>query len=245
MSNLKKRLEEEITELQQEEIPDYSPLRWQLLEDYLTPERRARIEEVLSQRTRHFTLVLEDLYHAQNVSAAIRSAECFGVQDVHFIKEHYGDVRMNKKIVRGSTKWVNLREHQKSEACIQELRAAGYRIVATSPHATTSITELDVSQKTAVVFGKEKEGIKEETLKAADDFVKIPMYGFTESFNISVSAALCMSHFMERLRRSEAVHWQLSEEEKAELRYQWTFLSVRNAPRLLAQLEKRYAEGRL
>ncbi len=180
--------------------------------------------EVLAQRTRHLTVVLEDIYQPHNASAVLRSCDCMGVQDVHII-ENKNKYELNPGIELGSAKWLNLTKYNKDEnntaTCLQSLKDKGYRIVATTPHTRScSISELPIDNKIALVMGTEMSGISSTVEEMADDFVVIPMFGFTESFNISVSTAICLYELMKRIRSSE-IKWQLSHEEHEQILLQW------------------------
>lgn len=195
-----------------------------LLEDYVTAHKAKVIGDVLDERTRHLTVVLEDLYHAHNISAVIRTCDCFGVQDL-YITQRLHDYKVNPNIVRGASKWVTLEKYVRSEEsaaeCFTYLKKKGYRLVGTTPDTdSTSVHELDISEKTALVFGTELEGLSEYAKGQMDELVHIPMYGFTESFNISVSCALILNELVTRLKASE-VPWGLSEREKNTLKLEW------------------------
>jgi tRNA (guanosine-2'-O-)-methyltransferase len=212
----------------------------QFLSDYLTERRKLLIEQVLSKRTDHLAIVLEDVYHAQNMSAVMRSAECFGIQNIHVI-EHLHQYEVNPRIVRGATKWLDIHHYSSTDQtdpsvqCIKDLKQKGYQILATSPDAeATPIQEMDFSIKSAVVFGTEFTGISETASKMADDHFCIPMMGFTESLNISVCAALVMQEAINQFHRSE-VDWRLSEDRQNEIRYSWYFKCVKRAEMLLGK----------
>lgn len=203
--------------------PDIQPLT-DFLGQYLTDNRKVTIEKVLEQRTRYVTLVLEDIFQSQNASAAVRTCECMGLQDLHII-EMRSKYHVNKKVLMGSNKWMDLIRYKEKDTnntaeCYKRLKSDGYRIVATHPAAGISIDELPIDSKVAVVMGNELNGISKFALDNADEVVRIPMYGFTESMNISVSAALCIRSLVTRLRNSEH-QWQLSEPEKMNLRLDW------------------------
>lgn len=203
----------------------------ELLLSLVTDHRRKRFEDVLAWRTRHITVVVEDLYQPHNASAVIRSCDCFGIQDVHIIEnQHVFDPSEN--ISLGSQKWVTQKRYNTEEnntlACIRALRADGYRIVATTPHTNDSeLKDLSIEKPLALFFGSEKPGLSELVLSEADEYVRIPMFGFTESFNISVSAALSLYDLTTRLHASN-VAWSLNDEEKNDLRLLW---ATRSAPR--------------
>lgn len=203
------------------------------LDGFITDNKRGRIDEVLGQRTRHIKMVVEDIYQSQNASAVIRSCDCFGIQDIHSI-ENRNRFKINPDVALGASKWTDVIRHNdpsvnNTTACLQNLKDEGYRIIATSPHAQSySLAELPIEQKFAVVLGNEREGISEAVYELADDFLRIPMYGFTESFNISVSGALCLYELTKRLRESD-VAWQLTEREKLDLKLKWIKRIVKRA----------------
>lgn len=209
------------------------------LTQFVSDNRTDRFDDVLKNRTRHITVVLEDIYQEHNASAVLRSCDCFGIQDVHII-ENRNNYKVNPDIALGSSQWINLIKYKKEEnntlSCIKNLKANGYKIIATSPHKNdTFIQDLDISSKTALVFGTELNGISNDIIQHADGFVKIPMYGFTESFNISVSAALCMHTLTNKLHQSN-IQWQLSDDEKEEITLTW----LRNTIKKVALIEADY-----
>lgn len=206
-----------------EEIANY-------LSQYISDHKKAFIEKVLGGRTRHLTLVLEDIFQSQNASAVFRTAECFGVQDVHLI-ENINKYSFNKRVLKGANKWLNVIHHNQpntdnTSGCFKELKRAGYKILAATPLATTSIFDVNLSDKIALVMGNELYGLSAYAQQHSDVQVKIPMHGFTESLNLSVSAAICVNEIVNRLRQSD-VAWELREEEKAELRLMWYRKSVK------------------
>lgn len=203
----------------------------------LTEGRKAQLRKVLEQRTSRVTAVLENLFHAQNASAVLRTCEALGIQDVNIVTESYGGYTVNPDVVVGASKWLSLHEYSSSQACLSALREQGYKIVATSPRGKKELSELDVSDKTAFIFGAEAVGVSEWAMEQADETVAIPMFGFTESFNVSVSAALCLRDFTFRLRK-EATDWQLPEARKERLYLEW----VRNSIRRVEDVERYFEE---
>lgn len=209
---------------------DIRPLT-EFLGQYITDNRKATINRVLDQRTRYLTIVLEDIFQSQNMSAVVRTCECMGVQDLHIV-EGRSKFATNKKVLMGSNKWMNLIRYKEKEKnniarCYSKLRAEGYRLVATHPGSGVSIDDLPIDSKVAVVMGNELKGITKFALENADEVVRIPMFGFTESMNISVSAALCIRSLVTRIRNSEH-NWQLTDTEKAELRLDWYRKSLKH-----------------
>lgn len=200
------------------------------LSEFVTPERKRRMEEVLAERTRYLTVAVEDIYQPHNASAVLRTCDCFGVQDVHII-ENRNEYRLNPGVELGTAQWLTLhryREREKNTAdAITGLRRHGYRIVATTPHTDQcSLAEFDVAAgPAALLFGTELDGLSREALELADEHLVIPMYGFVESFNISVSAAIILSSLTERLRRS-GLNYTLSDEEQDALRLSWLRSSI-------------------
>ncbi|HEY5825306.1 MAG TPA: RNA methyltransferase, partial [Cyclobacteriaceae bacterium] len=164
---------------------------------YITEHKKQLMENVLAERTRHVTIVLEDIYQAQNASAVVRTCECMGLQDIHIIEDE-SQYSVNTKVVKGSDKWVNLIRYKEkginnAGKCFQSLRNAGYKIYVTDPSPDgISIDEIQLDQKIALVMGNELRGTSDQAIAQADAKVNIPMYGFTESLNISVSAAICL-----------------------------------------------------
>lgn len=207
----------------------------QLLEkllSFISDHKNQLFDKVIQNRTRYLTVVLEDIYQPQNASAVLRTADCFGVQDVHII-ENRNEYVINPEVALGASKWLTLHRYSESEdntlKAIQELKEKGYRIVATMPHSNdVALSDLDMNQKTALFFGTELLGLSEVVQENADVFVKIPMYGFTESYNISVSAALCLQDLSAKMR-SDTIDWKLSESELLDVKLDWARSVVREA----------------
>lgn len=200
---------------------------------YITDHKKAFFQKVLNQRTRHITVVLEDIYQSQNASAAIRTSECMGLQDVHIV-ENTSKYQFNTRVLKGSDKWMNLvryrsRKINNTEICFQRLREHGYTIYTAAPAEDgISIHDISKENRTAIVFGNELRGASEYALKNCDQKVRIPMFGFTESLNISVSVAICMNALITRLHGDEWLYG-LSQEEKDELTLQWYRKVVRKS----------------
>ncbi|WP_115461406.1 TrmH family RNA methyltransferase [Winogradskyella aurantiaca] len=208
----------------------------EFLESYLTENRRNRFTKVLSQRTRHFTVAVEDVYQLHNTSAVIRSCDVFGIQDVHIIEE-VNVKKIDREIAMGAQKWVDVHRYKTTKACIKNLKAQGYQIVATSPHAEdTNLSDFDVTKASCFFFGRETEGLSDAVLDSADIQIKIPMVGFTESLNISVSAAIILQQLTSKLRQSD-VYWQLSPEEQLAKRMDWTTKTLKDHEALIRRFE--------
>lgn len=202
------------------------------LETYLTERRKDRFKKVISERTRHFTVVTEDVYQLHNTSAVMRTCDVFGIQDLHVVEERLGK-RVDKEIAMGAQKWVSLNRYHSITDCVKNLKKSGYQIIATTPHNdSTLLHEFDVTKKSAFFFGKESDGLSETVLNAADGFLKIPMYGFTESLNISVSAAIILQSVVSKLKQSD-VKWQLSEAEKPEIEMEWVKRTIKASDEII------------
>lgn len=204
------------------------------LQPLLTEGRKNRIEQVLQHRTFQIATVAEHLYDIGNISAVMRSAESFGFLPFHIVERPEAKYKMSDRISRGSEKWLDIRKHKGSGACINDLRTQGYQVFATDLSATHKIEEIDFSKKVAVVFGNEKEGISEETRQNADGTFIIPMYGFAQSFNISVAAALCFYHIHQARVRALGLSGDLSEIEAMNVRAHYYMKTLDSAVEVLS-----------
>lgn len=202
------------------------------LEDFISEERKERFLAVLEERTKFLTVAIEDVFQMHNTSAVLRSCEIFGIQDAHVIEARNQKV-LDKNIAMGAEKWVDVHSYSSTSSCIQTLKDKGYQIIATTPHKNDSLLHyFKIDQKTALFFGTEKDGLSDEVLSKADGFLKIPMSGFTESFNISVSAAIILQHLSIQLKKSD-LNWQLTEDEKLDKRLDWTQKSIKSIEDIL------------
>jgi tRNA (guanosine-2'-O-)-methyltransferase len=197
------------------------------LESYLTESRKERFAKVLSQRTKHFTVATEDVYQLHNTSAVIRSCDVFGIQEVHIVEE-MNSKTIDREIAMGAQKWVDLKRYNSVKETISDLKQKGYQIVATTPHENDAMLhDFDVTKKSCFFFGRETQGLSQEVIDEADCFLKIPMAGFTESLNISVSAAIILQHVTTKLKQSN-IHWQLTETEQQEKRLDWCKKTIKS-----------------
>jgi tRNA (guanosine-2'-O-)-methyltransferase len=213
---------------------------YKVLSEHLTPRKRELFDSIASLRTRHLTLVLEDVYQAHNSSAVLRSMESWGIQDIYAI-ENTNPFHMHRRIAKGAFDWLTIHqfhEHKNNTlACIQDLKSKGYKVVATALHENAiPLEELDITQKTAIVMGTELSGVSSTILEQADENVVIPMHGFTESLNVSVAASVIMQHLSNKLRKSN-IPWQLSQEEQLELKIEWAKQSIHWSKHLVEMYE--------
>ncbi|WP_029033739.1 TrmH family RNA methyltransferase [Salinimicrobium terrae] len=205
------------------------------LESFLTDKRKDFFQKVIGQRTNHFTIATQDVYQLHNTSAVIRSCDVFGIQNIHVVEE-VNLKKIDREIAMGAQKWVDINRYTSTRDCIDTIRKKGYNIVATSPHKGKMLQDFDIFERSAFFFGTETEGLSEEVLEEADEFLQIPMVGFTESLNISVSAAIILQEVTARLRRSE-VDWKLSEEEQVFKRIEWAKKNLKKSAEIIARFE--------
>lgn len=208
-----------------------------VLPGYITESRMRRIHEVLSQRTKHLTLVLEDIFQSNNAAAIIRTAESFGLQEVHVL-ENRNQFHPADRITRGSEKWIDVQHYDTSvfgvSGALNMIKNKGFQLVATSPgKGSVSIEELDISRPTALIFGSERPGVTNEVMDHADVTVFIPMKGFTESFNVSVSAGIALYALSKRLPKSGV---GLKEKERNDLLLDWYIKSLRHPEQFIPGL---------
>lgn len=210
----------------------------EVLRPLVTEARLAKLQRVAASRTRHISVVLENVYQSRNASAVMRSADGLGLLDVHLIENENAWSR-NKGVAKGASQWLNLHRYLSAPdprlACVEALKAKGIQVVVTSPHAQGHTPEnLPLDRPVALVMGTEFSGASDFMMDHADAYVEIPMHGFAESFNISVAAAILMHRLRTRLAQSEQ-SWSLHPDEAAVLNAEWIFKSVRNAQGILAR----------
>ena len=212
------------------------------LREFVVDDKNRLFDRLIEERTEYVTLVLEDLYQSHNQSAVMRSADCFGIQSVHLI-ENRNPYDTTSTVAQGAREWLTLHRHKELENNTQEtincLRSAGYRIIATTPHTNdTLIDALDLGKgPMAFFFGTELTGLSDTVISQADEFVKVPMYGFTESLNVSVCAALVMYSVIQRLRASD-IQWHLPEQRRDEVLFQWYRNAIKAADEILERFNR-------
>ena len=213
------------------------------LSSFVTEERIELFQTKIKERSRHLTVVLEDVFQSRNISAAMRSADCFGLQDVHII-ENKNKFISDKTVSLGAGEWLNIIQHNKTkqntQLCIENLKKQGYQIIATTPHnSDITLNEVDIeNNKIAILLGTELTGLSNEALNLADKKMKIEMHGFTESLNISVSAAICCQNLSNKMRKSD-VNWKIKENEADEIMLNW----LRNTIKSSEEIEQRFFEN--
>lgn len=204
-------------------------------------------DRIAADRTKHLTVVLENIYQEHNASAVIRSCDCFGIQELHVIEKD-NQYKIQRDIALGAGRWVDMYNYNQGNSvtqdCLLKLKSRGYKIIATTPHERAkTIYNLDLNQPMALVFGTERRGISDEVKELADDFVSIPMYGFTESFNISVSVAIILNTLRQRLEQTELA-WRLSPDEQLALKIKWCRKILQGGDLLEAHFREKWASNK-
>lgn len=217
-------------------IDEHGPERvCALLEPLLTAERIARIDAILDARLTSVIPVVEDVYDPHNGAAVIRSAEALGLQELHAIEVEHR-FQAVRGITRGCHRWMDLVRWRDPRDCVAALHARGFTVLATTPVAAVPAEEIDVSRPVAVVFGNEHAGLPAATIAACDGAVVLPMFGFTQSYNLSVSAALLTSQLAARRRTLLGRTGDLDETRRRRLRARWFALKVRGAAGVITKL---------
>ncbi|MDR0801965.1 RNA methyltransferase [Fluviicola sp.] len=213
----------------------------------LIPEVKGRLfDDVASNRTRYLTVLLEEIYQEHNASAVLRSCDCFGIQELHVV-ESKNQYKVQRDIARGAGRWVDLFNYNEGATPLMDaitgLKSKGYKIAALTPDANLSVFDIPLDQPLVLSFGTEWEGISDNIREIADYKVAIPMVGFTESFNVSVSVALTLQALRQRLVESE-LNWKLSEEEQTDVKLKWCQRYMRNGEVVRKELEKRLKDSK-
>ena len=221
-------------------MTEYEIALSEYLQQFLTPERKQRFAKVLENRIATLRVVLIDIFQTHNASAILRSCDAFGVQDVCVV-ESENEFVPNKVVARGSDQWLTIHRFSGKSAlndCLDELRSEGFQIAAMVVDATSQPVEtVPIDKPIALLFGTEKEGLPENVVREADLHVHVPMYGFVESFNVSVATALSLQSVAPRIRESQT-RWRLSKDVQSRLWLDWTRKSVAN----VEAIEKRFRE---
>jgi tRNA (guanosine-2'-O-)-methyltransferase len=211
------------------------------LKDFIMEDRWTLLQERVAERSRHVTAVLEDIYQPQNASALLRTSDIFGFQDIHIIENKHR-YEVNPKVEKGSSKWLDLHRYRgegdNSPRCLDTLIEHGYTLVATSPHVDAYSPEnLPLDKPIAILFGTEKDGLRADTMERCTHKLRIPMYGFTESLNLSVSAGIILNRLRTRLESAE-VDFKLHTAAQEDVLLDWLRKSLKQA----SLLEERFKE---
>ena len=209
----------------------------------ITPNKVGLFEKIAPQRSRHLVVGLENIQQDHNASAIMRTMDCLGFQELHLIEKN-NNYQFQRDIALGAARWLDVVQHQQEPEpvldAISTLKAKGYRIVATSPHHKANTPQdIDLEQPIALFFGAEKHGISAELEANADSFLHIPMHGFTESYNLSVSAAVVLSALRTRLEASKQ-SWLLNEAEQIALKIEWCRRILNGGQQLAQKFREEY-----
>jgi tRNA (guanosine-2'-O-)-methyltransferase len=164
-----------------------------LLEPLVTAERRARLAEVIDRRLGSVAVVLDRPYDPHNGAAVLRSCEAFGVQCLHVVERPGTPFAVARSVARGAEKWMDVVCHASPASVARWADASEMRLVATHPDGALGPDELAAIPRLALVLGNEREGIGPELSAACTARVRVPMRGFVESLNVSVTAAILLS----------------------------------------------------
>ncbi len=185
----------------------------------LTPERIHKIENILSKKTLHICLLMEELYDWGNIQALLRTSEGLGIVDVGYVP-YRGNLKIKQytRISKGTQKWLRLESFENIEEAIRYFQEKNYLVVATSLQAKESFYDLDFSRPITILLGNENDGITPIAEKLADKTVYFPMYGFVESFNVSSAGAMMLHHIRFVKEKLLGLNISLSGTEKEELK---------------------------
>ncbi len=220
----------------------------EFLLDMISDNKRNAFPEVLKERTRHVTVVLEDIFQSHNAAALLRTCECFGVQDVHVI-ENENNFDAPNRIVKGAHQWLNIhyydRHTESTKQCINGLKEKGYKIVGLTPHEQqVELHDFQIEQPFALIFGTEKKGLSTQAMELCDVKLNVPMFGFTESLNVSVCAGIVIQHLVSKIKNSD-VNWSLDTDEKLQLHIQWAEQVVGNPELMRVEFLKKNNSHRM
>ncbi len=220
------------------------------LEPLMTERRQAKLNRILADRMTYMSVVLEDIYNPQNSNAVLRSCDCFGIQDVHII-ETINPHEQRNEVSKGSDKWLSLHTYNdpavnNTLACIKGLKEKGIRIVATkATEDAVALRDFDVSKGPfALVLGNELHGITDEMDRLADEYIHIPMCGFTQSLNLSVAGALCIHHLKQEMEE-KSIDWKLTAVEQLDVHLQWIVNTLPNGDFMLKRMYEDYQSQKL
>ena len=220
---------------------EFEEILLEKLYEIVTPNKVELFDRLAPLKTEYITVVMENIYQEHNASAVLRTCEGFGIQSLHVIEKDC-KYKPQRDIARGAGRWVdmyNYTDDSPTLTCLKHLKSKGYQIIATTPHEDDfTIDEIPLDQPMALVFGTEGDGISQDVIDMADKFVKIPMYGFTESLNISVAAAVSLYTLRRRLEKS-GVNWELSEEELIKLKIKWCTSVIPHGKKVVPEIISR------
>src|SRR5262245_38362056 len=198
-----------------------------VLEPFATPERSARLRGVFAARLDAVTVLMDAPHDPHNGAAVLRSCDAFGVARLHVVERIEGFLAA-RTVARGSERWVEVHGYEDSTRAVETLRRSGHELVAAD--ATGELTPSDLAQipRVAIVLGNERNGIQDALFAACARRVRIPMRGFAESLNVSVTAAILLE------RATEGRPGDLPDDERAMLYARALVLTIPHASEILA-----------
>ena len=211
--------------------------------EVISESKQEMFDRIAANRTNYVTVVMENIMKDHNASAVMRTCDCFGIQKLHTLEKGV-KYKIQREIARGAENWIDLKTFHGEEPvhhCFTDLKSQGFRIITTSPHAKRTIFDLDISSPIALIFGTERQGVSKTAIQESDELVRIPMYGFTESFNVSVSVALALNILRQRLSNQD-FNWKLNLDEQTLLKINWCEKIVKEGPSVTKKFERRILE---
>ena len=212
---------------------------YEYMKGFLTEERLSKIEKYAEESSDFVLPVLENIYQFRNAAAIIRSVEACGFHKIAALEEE-NVFNPNTRVARGADTWMQVEKMPKTMSSLQQIRDKGYKILAVSPEKNAiSLPEYELKEPVALIFGTEMEGVSQEVLDFADETLIIPMYGFTQSFNVSVAAAICMYELKQKLLKLD-IDYKLSDEKKLAMKIRWAVNSARSGDEVLNHYLKKH-----
>ena len=207
---------------------------FQHLQQFLTDERLEKLNHFAPEGSDFVLPVIEDVFQFRNAAAIVRSVEACGFHKIIAMESEH-EFNPNLRVTKGAETWVEVEKLPHNLDSLREIKNRGYKILAVSPeNNATMLSDYDLKEPVALVFGTEAAGVSEEILDFADETLAIPMYGFTQSFNVSVAAAICVYELKQKLLRSN-LDYKLSEEKLWEMKVRWAMNSIKSGEQILAK----------
>ena len=207
---------------------------FQHLQQFLTDERLEKINHFAPESSDFVLPVIEDVFQFRNAAAIVRSVEACGFHKIIAMESEH-EFNPNLRVTKGAETWVEVEKLPHNLDSLREIKNRGYKILAVSPeNNATMLSDYDLKEPVALVFGTEAAGVSKEILDFADETLAIPMYGFTQSFNVSVAAAICVYELKQKLLRSN-LDYKLSEEKLWEMKVRWAMNSIKSGEQILAK----------
>lgn len=211
------------------------------LAPHVLPERRARMTSVLAHRLASVALGLEDLHHSHNGHACLRTAEALGLQDIVAAELRHpyplddgepAEFEVNRKVSMAAHRWIDLHRVDRADALVAWARERDMRVFGAGPRGALTLDALPLDRPVLLLFGNERAGLRDDTLAACDDAFRIPMHGFCESFNVSVSVGITLAATTTRVRArltAEGHTGDLPDDRRRFLLARWLLGDVRGA----------------